>query len=80
MSEAGAAPCVVRHGISGAVEVRDGRGRPLPYEDVGGGVVRVALGKGESALVTAKGDRPDLRIAPVEPNAGAPRWGLPKAS
>ncbi|MFH8489530.1 glycoside hydrolase family 95-like protein [Streptomyces longisporoflavus] len=78
VSEAGA-PCVVRHGIAGAIEVRDGRGRPLPYEDAGEGVVRIGLGRGESALITAEGDRPDLRIAPVEPKAGAPRWGLPAA-
>ncbi|MGW6023633.1 glycosyl hydrolase family 95 catalytic domain-containing protein [Streptomyces sp. NPDC055099] len=78
VSEAGA-PCVVRHGIAGAIEVRDGRGRPLSYEEVGDGAVRIALRRGESALLTAEGDRPDLRIAPVEPNEEAPRWGLPAA-
>ncbi|WP_159058782.1 hypothetical protein [Streptomyces caeruleatus] len=35
-----------------------------------------ALG-GNSALITARGDRPDLTIAPVRPNEEAPRWGLP---
>ncbi|MGW0657437.1 glycoside hydrolase family 95-like protein, partial [Streptomyces umbrinus] len=79
VSEAGA-PCVVRHGITGAIEVRDGRGRPLRYEAVGDGVVQVPLRKGESVLITGKGDRPDLRISPVEPNEEAPRWGLPAAS
>ncbi|WP_405570544.1 Tat pathway signal sequence domain protein [Streptomyces phaeochromogenes] len=76
VSEAGA-PCVVRHGIAGAIEVRDGRGRPLRFTDVGGGAIQVALRKGESALITGKGDRPDLRIVAVEPNEEAPRWGLP---
>ncbi|WP_428951545.1 glycosyl hydrolase family 95 catalytic domain-containing protein [Streptomyces sp. cg35] len=76
VSEAGA-PCVVRHGIAGAIEVRDGRGRRLSYEDAGDGAIRIGLRKGESALVTAEGDRPDLRIAPVPANAQAPRWGLP---
>jgi hypothetical protein len=76
VSEAGA-PCVVRHGIAGAIDVRDGRGRPLRYEPVGDGAIQVPLRKGASALITAKGDRPDLRIAPVEPNEEAPRWGLP---
>jgi hypothetical protein len=76
VSEAGA-PCVVRHGIAGAIEVRDGRGRPLRFTDLGDGAVQVTLRKGESALITAKGERPDLRIAPVEPNEEAPRWGLP---
>jgi hypothetical protein len=76
VSEAGA-PCAVRHGIAGAIEVRDGRGRPLRYEDAGDGAIQVALKKGESVLITAKGDRPDLRIRAVEPNEPAPRWGLP---
>jgi hypothetical protein len=77
VSEAGA-PCVVQHGIAGPVDVRDGRGRPLPHADVGDGAVQVALRKGESALITAKGDRPDLTVAPVRPNEDAPRWGLPR--
>ncbi|GGR96941.1 hypothetical protein GCM10010252_39490 [Streptomyces aureoverticillatus] len=78
VSEAGA-PCVVRHGIAGPIGVRDGRGRPLRYEDAGDGAIRIPLGKGASALITARGDRPDLRVRPVEPNADAPRWGLPAA-
>lgn len=76
VSEAGA-PCVVRHGIAGPIDVRDGHGRRLRYETVAAGTIQVALRKGGSALITAKGDRPDLRIAPVEPNEEAPRWGLP---
>ncbi|GHG88833.1 glycosyl hydrolase family 95 catalytic domain-containing protein [Streptomyces lanatus] len=77
-SEAGA-PCVVRHGIAGRVEVRDGRGRPLRYSDAGEGAIRIALRKGTSALITARGDRPDLTIRPVRANAEAPRWGLERA-
>ncbi|MFE7118991.1 Tat pathway signal sequence domain protein [Streptomyces sp. NPDC057654] len=88
-SEAGA-PCVVRHGIEGPVEVRDTHGRPLRYERVAGsdghgghdrtgGTLRIALRKGETALITAHGDRPDLTVAPVPANAPAPRWGLPDA-
>ncbi|MER5539161.1 glycosyl hydrolase family 95 catalytic domain-containing protein [Streptomyces mirabilis] len=76
VSEAGA-PCVVRHGIAGAIDVRDGRGRPLRYETVGDRTIQVTLRRGESALITAKGDRPDLTVTPVRPNADAPRWGLP---
>jgi len=76
VSEAGA-PCVVRHGIAGRIDVRDDRGRALRYTDLGEGTIRLALRKGESATVTARGDRPDLTIAPVRPNAQAPRWGLP---
>ncbi|MEU9048795.1 Tat pathway signal sequence domain protein [Streptomyces sp. NPDC048384] len=76
VSEAGA-PCVVRHGITGPVEVRDGRGRPLRWSAAGEGTIRITLRKGDSALITARGDRPDLTIAPVQPNGEAPRWGLP---
>ncbi|MFD6999152.1 glycoside hydrolase family 95-like protein [Streptomyces mirabilis] len=76
VSEAGA-PCVVRHGITGAIDVRDGRGRPLRYETVDDGTIQVTLRRGESALITAQGDRPDLTVTPVRPNADAPRWGLP---
>lgn len=76
VSEAGA-PCVVRHGIAGAIDVRDGRGRPLRYRAVSDGTIQVALREDESVLITARGERPDLTIAPVRPNADAPRWGLP---
>ncbi|MFI1864827.1 glycosyl hydrolase family 95 catalytic domain-containing protein [Streptomyces jumonjinensis] len=75
-SEAGA-PCAVRHGIAGPVEVRDGSGRRLRHEDAGDGVIRIRLRAGRSALITAEGDRPRPVIAPVRPNAPAPRWGLP---
>lgn len=75
-SEAGA-PCAVRHGIDGPIEIRDRHGRPLAYEEVADGTVRIDLRKGDSALITAEGDRPDLTIRPVAPNAAAPRWGLP---
>lgn len=75
-SEAGA-PCVVRHGIDGPIEIRDRHGRPVKYEEGADGTVRIGLRKGDSALITAEGDRPDLTIRPVAPNAAAPRWGLP---
>ncbi|MFE4335060.1 glycoside hydrolase family 95-like protein [Streptomyces sp. NPDC056831] len=75
-SEAGA-PCVVRHGIEGAIEIRDRHGRPLGYEELADGAVRIRLRKGGSALITAKGDRPDLTVRPVTANEPAPRWGLP---
>ncbi|MGW2520889.1 glycosyl hydrolase family 95 catalytic domain-containing protein [Streptomyces sp. NPDC001617] len=78
LSEAGA-PCVVRHGIAGPLDVRDGRGRPLHHTDAGDGAIEIRLRKGESALITAKGDHPDVSVSPVPPNGDAPRWGLPLA-
>lgn len=75
-SEAGA-PCVVRHSLDGPIEVRDARGRRLPYETVGAGTIRIALRRGQEAIITARGDRPDLTVRPVEAGEPAPRWGLP---
>ncbi|WP_419993675.1 glycosyl hydrolase family 95 catalytic domain-containing protein [Streptomyces boninensis] len=76
-SEAGA-PCVVRHGVRGAVEVRDEGGEPVPYEEMTAGTLRIELGKGEVAVIHPKGAEPDFTVAPVRPNAPAKRWGLPK--
>ncbi|EXU64777.1 hypothetical protein Z951_28930 [Streptomyces sp. PRh5] len=75
-SEAGA-PCVVRHSLDGPIEVRDARGRRLPYETVGAGTIRIALARGQEAIITVRGDRPDLTVRPVEAGEPAPRWGLP---
>ncbi|MFG2222895.1 glycoside hydrolase family 95-like protein [Streptomyces sp. NPDC048644] len=76
-SEAGA-PCVVRHSLpDGPVEVRDAQGRPVHHDDLGGGTLRLSLPKGGTALITARGDRPEPYVAPVAANAPAPRWGLP---
>lgn len=63
--------------MDGPIEIRDRHGRPVKYEEVADGTVRIGLRKGDSALITAEGDRPDLTIRPVAPNAAAPRWGMP---
>ncbi|MFF4230690.1 hypothetical protein [Streptomyces sp. NPDC001820] len=75
-SEAGA-PCVVRHGIADEIEGRDESGGRLRGEKADDGAIRIRLRKGESALITARGDRPDLRIRPVKPNVPATAWALP---
>ncbi|WP_326686052.1 MULTISPECIES: glycosyl hydrolase family 95 catalytic domain-containing protein [unclassified Streptomyces] len=75
-SEAGA-PCAVRHSLPGPVEVRDARGRPLPHEEEAEGTLRIGLREGEEAVLTVRGERPDMSVGPVRPNTGAPRWGLP---
>ncbi len=74
VSEAGA-PCVVRHSVPGAIEVRDGRGRRLHHETVDEGTLRIALRRGESALITAKGDRPTSRSRRSR-RTGRPPLGL----
>ncbi len=67
VSEAGA-PCVVRHGIGGAIDVRDGR-TAAAVRDGGRGDDPATLRRGESALITAKGDRPDLTVTLVRPGS-----------
>jgi hypothetical protein len=74
-SEAGE-PCVVRHGIAGELTVRDGRGRPRRWHDLGNGTVRIDLERGGDAVLHRAGDRPDLTIAPVASNGPATPWGL----
>ncbi|WJV50432.1 glycosyl hydrolase family 95 catalytic domain-containing protein [Streptomyces flavofungini] len=73
-SEAGE-PLRLRHGIAGAVDVRDERGRPLPYE--GRNVISVPLRRGQAAVITPKGARPSLRPRDVRANGTEPAWGLP---
>ncbi|QIB47332.1 glycosyl hydrolase family 95 catalytic domain-containing protein [Streptomyces aureoverticillatus] len=73
-SEAGE-PLRLRHGIAGAIEVRDERGRPLPYS--GRDVISVPLRRGQTALIAPKGSRPTPRPRDVPANGTEPAWGLP---
>ncbi|WP_328323069.1 MULTISPECIES: glycosyl hydrolase family 95 catalytic domain-containing protein [unclassified Streptomyces] len=75
-SEAGA-PCVLRTDIAGSLEVRDGAGRALHWTDLGNGTLRIDLPRGHEAWIHPRGSRPSVHLAPVTPNAPAPRWGLP---
>ncbi|MFB6980381.1 glycosyl hydrolase family 95 catalytic domain-containing protein [Streptomyces scopuliridis] len=74
-SEAGA-PLVLEHGIDGAIDVRDERGRKLPYR--GTGTITVDLPKGRTAVVTRRGSNPVLRPRDVPADGTYPRWGLPE--
>nr|WSZ94745.1 hypothetical protein OH820_02990 [Streptomyces sp. NBC_00857] len=49
----------------------------MTYVQTDEGEIRIPLGKGRAALITAAGDAPDLTIRPVTPGEPAPRWGLP---
>jgi alpha-L-fucosidase 2 len=75
-SEAGQ-PLVLQHGIAGDVDVLDRRGRPLTYVQVGPGRIAVALRRGATAVVTRRGERPDLSPRDVPGDGGSARWGLP---
>jgi hypothetical protein len=75
-SEAGG-PLVLQHGIGGPLDVRDERGRPVPWRDQGAGRIAVRLRRGETAILTRRGARPDLRPRDVTATGTAPAWGLP---
>ncbi|MEU4667741.1 Tat pathway signal sequence domain protein [Amycolatopsis sp. NPDC023774] len=75
-SEAGA-PCVLRPGIDGALEVTDAQGRAKRWRTLPNGDVRVELARGEEAFVYRAGDRPDFAVRPVTSNGPSTRWGLP---
>lgn len=69
-SEAGQ-PCRVRTGIEGPLTVRG-----CAKWSVRDGVVELGLGRGQEALIHARGER-DFTIAPVRITEPARRWGLP---
>lgn len=77
-SEAGAR-CVLRTGIDGPVDVRDGAGRPLEWVSLDNGDLHIELSRGQEAWVYPRGTRPTPVVRPVTPNAPAERWGLPGA-
>ncbi|WP_020672077.1 glycosyl hydrolase family 95 catalytic domain-containing protein [Amycolatopsis nigrescens] len=75
-SEAGE-PLLLRHGVPGEIEVRDRRGRLLRWRERDAETIEIPLRRGESAVVTRRGHRPDLAPRDVPANAAAPAWGLP---
>ncbi|GLZ28815.1 hypothetical protein Lesp02_10050 [Lentzea sp. NBRC 105346] len=74
-SEAGE-PLVLRHGIVGDIDVRDQFGRRLEHKQQANGTA-IRLRKGQTAIVSRRGTRPDLCPRDVPANGSAPRWGLP---
>ncbi|TWP50882.1 twin-arginine translocation signal domain-containing protein [Lentzea tibetensis] len=74
-SEAGE-PLVLQHGIAGEIDVRDQFGRRLEHRQQAGGTA-IKLRRGQTAIVSRKGSRPDLCARDVPANGTAPRWGLP---
>ncbi|WP_338145636.1 glycosyl hydrolase family 95 catalytic domain-containing protein [Streptomyces scabichelini] len=75
-SEAGA-PLVLGHGIEGAIDVRDARGRRLRYRETAPGRIEIPLGRDETAIVLPRGTAPDLGPRDVPAVGDAKPWGLP---
>jgi alpha-L-fucosidase 2 len=75
-SEAGA-PCVLRPGILGELQVKDSWGRDLNWREQAGGTIEVDLPRGGEATIYRKGDQPDFEVAPVAPAGPTSPWGLP---
>jgi len=68
-------PCRVRPGLPGPVKAVGAR--EVRVDDVGGGVYRIDLRKGESVLLYSGDDVPDARVAPLEVQPGkANSYGL----
>ncbi|GGN01953.1 hypothetical protein GCM10011609_45880 [Lentzea pudingi] len=74
-SEAGS-PLVLEHGIAGDIDVRDPWGRRLEYK-TRGSAIEIPLRRGQSAVVSRRGTRPDTSARDVEANGSSSRWGLP---
>jgi hypothetical protein len=75
-------PVVLRHGISGPIDVRDQRGRRSPWQPGGEGAIRLCLADGESAIVIRQGadvDATEPEVRDVPPDGNAARWGLATA-
>ncbi len=70
------APLSLRHGLSGELDVRDERGRRLPWRETSPGTIAIRLRRGETAVVTPRGSRPDLRPRDVPAASAAPQWGM----
>ncbi|WP_055558141.1 glycoside hydrolase family 95-like protein [Streptomyces sp. NBRC 110028] len=75
-SEAGA-PLVLDHGIRGAVDVTDERGRRLPYRETAPGRIEIPLSRAETAVVAPRGSHPDPGPRDVPAIGDARPWGLP---
>ncbi|WP_189878278.1 glycosyl hydrolase family 95 catalytic domain-containing protein [Streptomyces bluensis] len=75
-SEAGA-PLVLHHGIDGAVDVRDERGRRLRHRETGPGRIEIPLGREETAVIVPRGTHPDPGPRDVPAVGDARPWGLP---
>ena len=75
-SEAGA-PLVLRHGITGAIDVRDQKGRPLPFRQEAPDTLSIPLRCGDTAVITPRGRTPDMSPRDVPANGTAGSWGLP---
>jgi alpha-L-fucosidase 2 len=74
-SEAGE-PLVLRHGMSGELDVTDDHGRPVPWRHGRPGLIVIRLRRGETAIITRRGGSPDLRPRDVAAITPAPQWGL----
>ncbi|MFL6078111.1 MAG: glycosyl hydrolase family 95 catalytic domain-containing protein [Mycobacteriales bacterium] len=72
-------PCQVAPGLPGPYEVRrlSGSRRPVTWDDLGDGTLRLDLRRGDDVVITTRGTHPDLTIAPVAATIPATPWGLP---
>lgn len=75
-SESGG-PLTVRHGMTGAMDVRDERGRRLPWLALDRVTAAIPLRKGECALISQRHGSPYAGVQDVADTGPAIRWGMP---
>ncbi|HEX8868486.1 MAG TPA: hypothetical protein VF821_22700 [Lentzea sp.] len=67
---------MLEHGITGDIDVRDNWGRRLDYKQRGS-AIEIPLRRGQTAIVSRRGTRPDVSARDVAANGSSSRWGLP---
>ncbi|WP_394841238.1 hypothetical protein LZC95_29730 [Pendulispora brunnea] len=75
-SEAGS-PLVLRHRIAGDIDVRSECGRPLRWRQEGADAIAIDLRKNDTAIISRRGQIPDMSPRNVPANGNAKSWGLP---
>jgi alpha-L-fucosidase 2 len=70
-------PCRLAPGLPGPYDVWSPHGGTPPAHDLGDGTLRLDLRAGDEVIVTTRGTRPDLTIAPVTTDGSGHVWGLP---
>jgi alpha-L-fucosidase 2 len=70
-------PCRLAPGLPAPYDVRSTRGGKVRFRDRGDGTLDLDLRTGDDVIVTTRGTKPPLTIAPVPADGSGNVWGLP---
>ena len=70
-------PCRLAPGLPGPYDVHSTHGGKVGFHDRGDGTLDLELRTGDEVIVTTRGTKPPLTIAPVPANGSGNVWGLP---